>query len=231
MTGRGTLLAECLGHAFSDPALLARALTHRSKGGRNNERLEYLGDSVLGLVIAEALYRRFPDLTEGELTRVRARLVRQETLARLARDARIGDRLQLGEGELKSGGHDRDSILADALEAVFGAVFVDGGFAAATSVIGRLYRSALDEVDPAAVLKDPKTRLQEYLQKLSLAVPSYHVIEITGEPHQQHFAVECAASGLPQPVRGEGTSRRAAEQDAAARAYVVLTAQASDGRA
>ena len=230
MTGGHQRLSARLGYVFTDPGLLGRALTHRSKGGRNYERLEFLGDSVLGLVIADALYRRFPGLSEGELTRVRAGLVRRETLARLARDVDIGDLLQLGEGELKSGGYDRDSILADALEAVFGAVFVDAGFEKARDVIERLYRALLAAVDPAAILKDAKTRLQEYLQKQSLGIPTYTMLEITGEPHQQHFVVECAATGLPQPVRGEGASRRAAEQEAAARAYATLTARAEASR-
>ena len=230
MTGGHQRLSARLGYVFTDPGLLGRALTHRSKGGRNYERLEFLGDSVLGLVIADALFRRFPGLSEGELTRVRAGLVRRETLARLARDVEIGDLLQLGEGELKSGGYDRDSILADALEAVFGAVFVDAGFEKARDVIERLYRALLAAVDPAAILKDAKTRLQEYLQKQSLGTPTYTMLEITGEPHQQHFVVECAAAGLPQPVRGEGASRRAAEQEAAARAYATLTARAEAGR-
>ncbi|MDA8364903.1 MAG: ribonuclease III [Gammaproteobacteria bacterium] len=230
MTGGYQRLSARLGYVFSDSGLLGRALTHRSKGGRNYERLEFLGDSVLGLVIADALYRRFPGLSEGELTRVRAGLVRRETLARLARDVDIGDLLQLGEGELKSGGYDRDSILADALEAVFGAVFVDAGFEKARDVIERLYRALLAAVDPAAILKDAKTRLQEYLQKQSLGIPTYTMLEITGEPHQQHFVVECAATGLPQPVRGEGASRRAAEQEAAARAYATLTARAEASR-
>ncbi len=222
MTGDYRRLSARLGYAFSDPELLRRALTHRSKGGKNYERLEFLGDSVLGLIVADALYRRFPGLSEGELTRVRAGLVRRETLARLGREVEIGDFLQLGEGELKSGGYDRDSILADALEAVFGAVFVDGGFGKARDVIECLYRSLLEAVDPTVILKDAKTRLQEFLQKQSLGVPTYNTLEITGEPHQQHFVVECMATGLLRPVRGEGTSRRIAEQEAAARAYAIL---------
>ncbi len=230
MTGRYARLLARLGYAFSDSGLLGRALTHRSRGGENYERLEFLGDSVLGLVIADAIYRRFPGLSEGELTRVRAGLVRRESLARLARDIEIGDYLQLGEGELKSGGYDRDSILADALEAVFGAVFVDGGFEKAREMIERLYSASLASIDPTAVIKDPKTRLQEYLQKQSLGVPTYSMLEITGDPHQQHFVVECVVSGLTQPVRGEGGSRRAAEQEAAAKAYASLTEQTGDDR-
>ncbi len=230
MTGRYARLLGRLGYAFSDSGLLGRALTHRSKGGENYERLEFLGDSVLGLVIADAIYRRFPGLSEGELTRVRASLVRRETLARLARDVEIGDLLQLGEGELKSGCYDRDSSPADAREAVFGAVFIDGGFEKAREVIERIYRAPMDAIDPGTVLKDPKTRLQEYLQKQSLGVPAYNMLEITGDPHQQHFVVECVASGLTPPVRGEGASRRAAEQAAAEKAYATLTERAGYGR-
>ncbi len=202
MTGRYAALSARLDYAFSDCDLLGRALTHRSKGSANYERLEFLGDSVLGLVIADVLYRRFPGLSEGELTRVRAGLVRREALARLARNIKIGDHLQLGEGELKS-----------------------GGFEKVRYVIERLYQAPLASIDPAAILKDPKTRLQEFLQKQSLGVPIYNMLEITGDPHQQHFVVECLAAGLEQPVRGEGGSRRIAEQEAAARAYAILTAQ------
>jgi ribonuclease III len=215
-------LTQSLGYRFRDPALLERALTHRSKSIDNNERLEFLGDSVLNFSIAATLYERFPQLTEGELTRLRAGLVRMETLAGLARRLRLGGFLGLGGGELKSGGHDRDSILADALEAVFGAVYQDAGFDMAHRVIQGLYREALDRIDPQSVLKDPKTRLQEYLQKQSISTPSYNVLEIAGEPHQQRFIVECSVPGLPRPVRGEGLSRRAAEQQAAALALEAL---------
>jgi len=230
VTERYAALSHRLDYVFSDCELLRRALTHRSKGGDNYERLEFLGDSILGLVIAAELYVRFPGLSEGELTRLRAGLVRMETLARLARETDIGQYLELGEGELKSGGYDRDSILADALEAVFGAVFIDGGFDAARRVIERLYRESVRAIDPMTILKDPKTRLQEYTQKQSLNTPIYNMREITGEPHQQHFVVECVVAGVTQSFTGEGASRRAAEQEAAAKAYASLAVQERDGR-
>jgi ribonuclease-3 len=218
-----TALERALGHVFSDSKLLARALTHRSKGADNYERLEFLGDSILSYVIATVLYERYPALAEGELTRLRARLVRAETLASLARDLGLGDHLELGGGELKSGGYDRDSILADTLEALFGAIHVDGGLDAARATILRVYASTLDGIDPLLVEKDPKTRLQEYLQKFSMNVPEYVVVATSGEAHQQTFRVECRVSGLSEAVLGVGNSRRAAEQQAAAQAYALLT--------
>ncbi len=225
MIERHADLPHRLGYRFTDGELLRRALRHRSKGGENYERLEFLGDSILGLVIAAQLYDRFPTLSEGELTRLRAGLVRMESLARLAREIDVGQYLDLGEGELKSGGFDRSSILADALEAVFGAIFVDGGFEATKRVIEQLYKTSIDAIDPAVIVKDPKTRLQEYLQKQSLSTPVYRMREVTGEPHQQHFVVECILAGVSQPFTGEGSSRRIAEQEAAAKAYASLTAQ------
>lgn len=219
-------LARRLGYAFRDAALLERALTHRSKGANNNERLEFLGDSILSFVVADALYARFSSLAEGDLTRLRATLVRQETLAHLARTFELGGCLQLGSGELKSGGFDRDSILSDALEAIFGAVYLDGGLAPARDVILRLYRPLIDTIDPGAVLKDPKTRLQEWLQGQAKPTPVYQVVTVTGEAHQQNFVVECRVEGLAEAVRGEGSSRRGAEQEAAQRAYERLTQHA-----
>ena len=217
-----TELIRRLNYAFIDGALLKRAITHRSKGATNNERLEFLGDSVLNFIIAAELYERFPRLTEGELTRLRARLVKQETLARLARGVKLGECLELGGGEFKSGGHDRDSILADALEAVFGAVFMDGGHEGARRVILGLYQPLFAEVDPGAIDKDPKTQLQEFLQKRLAVTPAYTVLEVSGEAHQQNFLVECVVPGLAAPVQGRGASRRAAEQDAAAKALERL---------
>lgn len=216
-------LARRLGYAFTDATLLTRALTHRSKGADNNERLEFLGDSILSFVIADVLCDRFQYLTEGELTRVRASLVRQETLAQLARQIELGNCLVLGSGELKSGGFDRDSILSDAMEAVFGAVYKDGGLDPARSAILRLYQPIIDTIDPAAISKDPKTRLQEWLQQQAQPTPAYQVVAVTGEAHQQNFVVECKVPGLAQAVRGEGSSRRVAEQQAALRAYELLT--------
>lgn len=222
MTAALTDLGRRLNYAFNDPALLRRAVTHRSKGADNNERLEFLGDSVLNFIIAAELYERFPRLTEGELTRLRARLVKQETLARLARAVNLGEYLELGGGEFKSGGHDRDSILADALEAVFGAILMDGGNDAVRGVVLALYQPLLAAVDAGAIDKDPKTQLQEFLQKRLAVTPVYSVLEVTGEAHQQNFLVECRLPGLDAPVQGRGASRRAAEQDAAAKALERL---------
>jgi ribonuclease-3 len=221
-------LIKHLGYAFSDEVLLVRALTHRSRSSQNYERLEFLGDSILSFVVADVLYDRFPQLSEGELTRLRATLVRRETLATLARELDLGDCLELGSGELKSGGFDRDSILADTLEAVFGAVYKDGGIEAVRQVVLRRYQPILNNIDPNSILKDPKTRLQEFLQRKSLATPTYTVLEVSGEPHQQRFVVECSVTGLTQAVRGEGSSRRYAEQAAAMRACALLNCEADD---
>ena len=221
-------LAKRLGVVFRDAALLARALTHRSHSNQNYERLEFLGDSILGFVIADALYDRFPQLDEGDLTRLRATLVRRETLALLARELKLGDYLELGSGELKSGGFDRDSILADSLEAVFGAVYKDRDLEAARAVVLHLYLPLLERLDPHSIRKDPKTRLQEFLQNQSLETPSYDVLEVSGKPHQQHFVVECRVPGLNEAIRGEGNSRRHAEQAAAARACEILGCDTDD---
>ena len=198
-------------------------MTHRSKGAINYERLEFLGDSVLGFAISSELYNRYPTLYEGDLTRLRASLVNKNTLSALARDIGIGNYLKLGEGELKSGGHDRDSILADSLEAVFGAICKDSSVDEVVRVILHLYRERLAGLDPHSVPKDPKTQLQEYLQKQALPTPSYVVREITGESHNQNFVVECRVAGLDTPVHGQGSSRRHAEQEAAARVLDLLS--------
>jgi ribonuclease-3 len=216
-------LCRRLAYTFRDPDLLTRALTHRSKGGNHNERLEFLGDSVLNLVISTELYDRYPRLTEGELTRLRASLVRKPALAAHARELDLGQYIELGGGELKSGGYDRDSILADTLEAIIGAVYQDGGMACASEAVRRLYQSQLATLDPEAIPKDPKTQLQEYLQKHSLPTPSYNIVGVTGEAHNQRFVVECRVSGLAAAVIGEGHSRRIAEQRAAERALEILT--------
>jgi ribonuclease-3 len=207
---------------FSDPDLLARALTHRSKSELNYERLEFLGDSVLSLVVSALLYDRFPNIPEGQLTRLRAVLVKKEALAALARELNLGEYLLLGGGELKSGGFDRDSILADSLEAVFGAVYVDGGIERARTVIGELYRESLERLNPDAILKDPKTELQEFLQKHAMPTPIYTIVKVSGESHNQRFVVSCQVSALAQPVEGEGATRRFAEQQAAATALRLL---------
>ncbi len=228
MSSALTLLTRHLNYEFNDISLLERALTHSSKSTDNNERLEFLGDSVLSFAISALLYERYPEISEGELTRVRAGLVKKETLAQLARELGLGPLLRLGTGELKSGGYERDSILADALEAVFGAVFLDGGIDLAQEVILRTYAELLEHVTPETVIKDPKTRLQEYLQKTALATPIYNVIEVTGEAHKQNFRVECIVPGIEGPVEGAGKSRRYAEQEAAQKVLRLLGAD-SDG--
>ncbi|MCC5795548.1 MAG: ribonuclease III [Chromatiales bacterium] len=212
-----------LGYRFADPALLEQALTHRSAGSPHNERLEFLGDAVLGMVIAEALYRSQPDVSEGGLSRLRAGLVRRDTLAAVARDIGLGDRLLLGSGELRTGGQQRSSILGNALESLFGALYLDGGFVAARGVIHRLFDARLAAVSPAdAERKDPKTRLQEHLQAQGLIPPEYEVTSVSGPAHRQHFRVSCRMQALALECSGSGSSRRMAEQNAAAAALEAL---------
>ena len=215
-------LSRDLAYEFSDPELLNVALRHRSAGAVHNERLEFLGDSVLNFVIASALYSRFPAATEGMLSRMRASLVKGDTLAEIARELELGEYLHLGSGELKSGGFRRGSILADALEALIGAVYEDGGFGAARDLVLRFFESRLDESRPAMSLKDPKTRLQEFLQGRGLPLPEYRVAEVQGQAHNQLFTVECLVDGLTTPARGSGSSRRKAEQNAAEQALERL---------
>ncbi len=221
-------LRERIGYAFRDPDLLRQALTHRSFSSAHNERLEFVGDAVLNCVIGLSLYERFPALDEGELSRIRASLVSQPTLAAVARRLDLAPSLRLGDGEMRSGGADRSSILADALEAVFGGVFLDGGFDAARAVVTTCFGEVLSELDPAAQNKDPKTRLQELLQARRLPVPEYAVHAVSGEPHAQSFEVECRIPSLEIVTRGTGGSRRAAEQ-AAAQAAERLAAGADGG--
>jgi len=218
----GDRLQEALGHRFSRSDLLSQALTHRSHGSPHNERLEFLGDSVLNCVIAQLLFDRFPELREGDLSRQRANLVRQDALANIAESLDLGARLRLGEGELRSGGSRRPSILADALEAVIGAVFLDGGFAAARDVVSHLYRSLLEGIDPAHSGKDAKTELQELLQARKLPLPTYSLVRTHGEAHVQTFEVECAIPALGICVAGSGNSRRSAEQMAAKAAVIEV---------
>jgi ribonuclease III len=225
-----TALRDRLGYAFRRPELLIRALTHRSFGAQQNERLEFVGDAVLSCVIAVVLYERFPQIPEGELSRVRATLVNRDMLAHLARGLGMGDAIRLGEGELRSGGSERPSILADALEAVFGAVFLDAGFDAARTVIEGVYAAELEGLDPAALDKDPKTQLQEWLQARRIAVPEYAVTSVVGEAHAQTFTLECRIPALAIVATGSGSSRRAAEQAAAAAAYAAATASGSAPR-
>ena len=204
-----------LQHTFADPKLLALALTHRSFGTGHNERLEFLGDSVLNLAVSKMIYTALQDLPEGDLSRVRANLVKQDTLHRLAVDLGLAGMVRLGEGEMRSGGQQRPSILADALEAVIGAVFLDGGFDAAQALVLRLF----DKVDMSptmiAAAKDPKTELQEWLQARRWQLPMYRVVGTTGAAHQQTFDVECEVPELKQSQRGIGSSRRSGEQAAA----------------
>lgn len=206
----------CGGHVFRDPALLERALTHRSAAAIHNERLEFLGDALVGMIVAEALYMRWPKAVEGELTRARAELVRESSLATLARKLELGQRIVLGPGEMKSGGHRRDSILADVLEAVVAAIYLDAGFEACRVAVLPWFAEAIDALPPPHKLgKDAKTRLQEWLQGRQLPLPTYTLVAETGEDHAKVFRAECALSEPDVRRAGEAASRRAAEQLAA----------------
>lgn len=215
-------LEASLGYVFQQPDLLRQALTHRSFGSPHNERLEFLGDSVLNCVIATLLFQRFASLREGNLSRQRANLVRQDTLAEIAQGLQLGEELRLGEGELKSGGFRRPSILADGLEAIIGAIYLDGGFDAARAAIERLYQPLLQNLDPQASAKDAKTELQEILQARKLPLPWYELLTTRGEAHAQEFEVACVIPDLSIRVTGAGHSRRYAEQDAASAALKQL---------
>ena len=217
-------LQSRLQHRFSDPSLLQRAVTHRSFSAEHNERLEFLGDSVLNLAISTLLYRRLQAQSEGDLSRVRANLVKEGTLHQLAKDLRLDQVLHLGEGEARSGGHQRPSILADALEAVIGAVYLDAGYAVAEALVLRLYEAV--EINPQmqAAAKDAKTALQEWLQGRKMQLPQYRVVGTAGVAHRQTFEVECAIAELALAQRGSGASRRAAEQSAAAAMLATLKA-------
>jgi ribonuclease-3 len=208
-------LAKRLSHSFNNVNLLTQALTHRSFSAHNNERLEFLGDGALNFIIANQLYQRFPKLAEGDLSRLRAQLVKEATLSELAISLNLGDALKLGEGELKSAGWRRPSILADALEAIIGAVYLDSGFAAAEAFVLGLYANKLDTIDPKVIDKDPKSLLQELLQSRKIAVPEYTVTLTSGEAHAQKFVVECFVEKHNIRTVGEGPSRRIAEQQAA----------------
>ncbi len=212
---RPAALEKRLGYRFSNPALLEQALTHRSYGAQHNERLEFLGDGVLGCAVAEELYVRFPRLPEGKLTRLRANLVREEALAEVARALDLAAVIRLGEGELANSAEPRASILADALEAVFGAVFLDGGYAAARRALLRTFGAALDGLDPERPAKDAKTQLQELLQARRRQLPEYRVVHVQGAAHRQSFEVQCAVPDLGVVATGSGTSRQRAEQQAA----------------
>lgn len=208
-------LCKTFGYRFIDPELLKTALTHRSAGNRNNERMEFLGDAVLGFVIADRLYQHFPDADEGQLSRLRAALVKKDSLAEVGQALELGNYLKLGPGELRGGGHSRGSILADGLEALLAAVYLDGGYEAARSVILQLFEAKIEDLSPADQLKDPKTGLQEFLQGRGLNLPTYEIAQVMGEQHEQTFVVTCVVSDLGLEATGRGGSRRKAEQDAA----------------
>lgn len=215
-------LERKLGHSFTSQELMLLALTHRSFAGRNNERLEFLGDAILNFVAGEALFERFPQAREGQLSRLRARLVKGETLAVLARGFELGEYLRLGSGELKSGGFRRESILADALEALIGAIYLDAGMDVARERVLAWLADQLDGLTLVDTNKDPKTRLQEFLQSRAAELPRYEVVDIQGEPHCRTFFVQCEIALLTEKTQGQGASRRIAEQVAAAAALVAL---------
>ena len=217
-----TKLQKLIGYQFQDIGLLHQSLTHRSHGPRNNERLEFLGDSILSLVITRSLYDRFPQAAEGQLSRLRASMVRRTTLAEIAREIAIGEFLIMGQGELKSGGFSRDSILSDAVEAVIGAMYLDGGLEAAEERVLTWYESKLSDLSLSESQKDAKSVLQEYLQGIGAQLPEYVVVGAVGKSHNQLFTVECRTELLKDQVIGEGPSRRVAEQIAATEVLTLL---------
>jgi ribonuclease-3 len=208
-------LKKQIDYTFDDESLLEQALTHRSAAKIHNERLEFLGDAVLGMVIAQRMYEKFPKLPEGKLTRMRSNLVKGETLSKIARELELGALLKLGTGERKSGGNRRDSILADAVEAIIGAIYLDSGLEAATNTIDILFEKRIRELDPNVQIKDNKTQLQEYLQSRKLDLPDYEVVDISGKDHAQTFTVNCKIRELSIEKKGIGRSRRIAEQESA----------------
>jgi ribonuclease-3 len=213
---RPSLLDKRIAYRFKSDALREQALTHRSFGSPHNERLEFLGDGVLNCIVAEELYNRFPGLSEGQLSRLRANLVRKESLSAIALELGLSEFLRLGEGELANGGGSRPSMLADALEAVYGAIFQDGGYDAVRETVRHTFRAEFDKLDPAKSTKDAKTMLQEYLQGRQLRLPSYRVVATVGAAHRQTFEVECVVGELKLAATGTGSTRRIAEQNAAA---------------
>jgi ribonuclease-3 len=215
-------LEKTLNYRFHNVGLFQQALTHRSATNRNNERLEFLGDAVLDFVVSGAVYQTHTEAAEGDLSKLRALLVRDATLAEIAADIGLGEHLILGGGEQKTGGHRRESILADALEAIFGAVFLDSGYEAAKQIIDRVYAQRYRDLPDIKELRDPKTRLQEWLQGRKLAIPSYELVEVTGEDHKQRFTVTCNVVGESAVTRGESTTRRKAEQKAARKMLEIL---------
>ena len=223
-------LCARLGYQFKLQALLTQALTHRSYSANNNERLEFLGDGALNFIIANQLYGRFNKLSEGDLSRLHAALVKESTLAEIATNLNLGELLKLGEGEIKSGGYKRASMLADALEAVVGAIYIDGGFEAAQKVVVQLFQTKLVEIDPKIIDKDAKSQLQEYLQSKKMDLPDYAVVLIEGEAHAQTFKVQCSIEKLQIATTGEGNSRRIAEQQSAQLALALISDKTPDKR-
>jgi ribonuclease-3 len=215
-------LSKRIGYTFTQPELLIQALTHRSAKGQHNERLEFLGDSILGFVIAEALFEQFPKHHEGDLTRMRSSLVKGVTLAEIGRDFNLGEHLILGPGELKSGGHRRESILEDAIEAIIGAVYLDSNIVQCKQLILSWFAQRLSSIKPGNEQKDPKTRLQEYLQGRKIPLPVYDVIDTSGQSHNQSFTVSCITEVVNTEVIAKGTSRRKAEQAAAQQVLMLL---------
>lgn len=215
-------LCRILGYEFSYMPLLTQALTHRSAANKHNERLEFLGDSILSVVISDALYHQFPKATEGDLSRMRATLVRGDTLAVIAQEFKLGEYLNLGPGELKSGGHRRESILADAVEAIIGAVYLDSNLEVCRALLLAWYKQRLETIQPGINQKDPKTLLQEHLQSFKKPLPDYKVVKIEGEAHDQMFTVECSIKDINETIIGVGSSRRKAEQIAASQVLELL---------
>ena len=216
-------LSKKIGYTFKNESLLLRALTHRSAKGAHNERLEFLGDSILGFIIAQALFEKFPKQNEGDLTRMRSSLVKGVTLAEIGRNFDLGDHLILGPGELKSGGHRRESILEDAIEAIIGAVYLDSDIEVCRALVLNWFAKRLAEIKPGQEQKDPKTRLQEYLQGRKIALPQYEVIEIKGQSHNQEFTVRCSTDVIEKAVTTTGSSRRKAEQAAAEQVLKLIS--------
>lgn len=219
-------VSQIFDYQFKDEGLLFLALTHRSMGAKNNERLEFLGDSILGMVISSELFKRFPKEKEGVLTRLRSSIVKGETLSEIAIELNLGDYIKLGSGELKSGGYRRASTLADVIEAIIGAIYLDSkvdfGISKVEKIILTIFKSRIDNCEPSGILKDPKTRLQEYLQSKNLALPTYSVESISGKEHLQTFKVSCSIKGFSNHVVAKGASRRKAEQAAAEKALKNL---------
>ena len=216
------MLEKSIKYKFKDIALLELAMTHRSHSGKNNERLEFLGDSILNFIVADLLFKKFSDLDEGDLSRLRSQLVKEEPLSKLANKLNIGDFLNLGVGELKSSGWRRPSILADAFEALIGAIFIDGGMKSAYKFIEDSYVELIEKINPKEIYKDPKTILQEFLQAQKVPLPSYEVINVEGEAHNQLFTVTCVVPKFDVKVEGGGRSRKIAEQEAAKEAMATI---------